>query len=126
MVETILSLMKVPGASDVIDFVGGRVKLIGFTVPKRFPLTGRQLISVKDLAGKILVGAIVRGDHVVIPRGQDTIKIDDLVYLVVKNDEIDTALKLFDIKEESLRRVIIVGAGQTGSALATALVCWLV
>jgi trk system potassium uptake protein TrkA len=79
------------------------------------------LISVKDLAGKILVGAIVRGDHVVIPRGQDTIKVDDLVYFVVKNDEIDSALKLFDIKEESLRRVIIVGAGQTGAALATAL-----
>jgi trk system potassium uptake protein TrkA len=79
------------------------------------------LISVKDLVGKILVGAIVRGDQVVIPRGQDTIKVGDLVYLVVKNDEIDSALKLFDVKEESLRRVIIVGAGQTGAALATAL-----
>lgn len=121
MVETILSLMKVPGASDVIDFAGGRVKLIGFTVPKGFPFTGRQLISFKDLEGKLLVGAIVRGDHVVIPRGQDTIEVDDLVYLVVKSDEIDSALKLFDIKEEGLRRVIIVGAGRTGTALATAL-----
>ena len=121
MVETILSLMKVPGASDVIDFVGGRVKLIGFTVPKGFPLTGRPLISFKDLEGKLLLGAIVRGDHVVIPRGHDTIEVDDLVYLVVRNDEIDAALKLFDVKEESLRRVIIVGAGWTGTALATAL-----
>ena len=121
MVETILSLMKVPGASDVIDFVGGRVKLIGFTVPKGFPLTGRPLISFKDLEGKLLLGAIVRGDHVVIPRGHDTIEVDDLVYLVVRNDEIDAALKLFDVKEESLRRVIIVGAGRTGTALATAL-----
>jgi trk system potassium uptake protein TrkA len=121
MVETILSLMKVPGASDVIDFVGGRVKLIGFTVPKGFPLTGRPLISFKNLEGKLLLGAIVRGDHVVIPRGHDTIEVDDLVYLVVRNDEIDAALKLFDVKEESLRRVIIVGAGRTGTALATAL-----
>jgi trk system potassium uptake protein TrkA len=79
------------------------------------------LISFKDLEGKFLVGAIVRGDQVVIPRGQDTIEVDDLVYLVVRNDEIDSALKLFDTKEESLRRVIIVGAGRTGTALATAL-----
>jgi trk system potassium uptake protein TrkA len=121
MVETILSLMKVPGASDVIDFVDGRVKLIGFNVPKDSPFAGRQLISFKDLEGKLLVGAIVRGDQVVIPRGQDTIEVDDLVYLVVRNDEIDSALKLFDIKEASLRRVIIVGAGRTGTALATAL-----
>lgn len=121
MVETILSLMKVPGASDVIDFVGGRVKLVGFTVPKDSPFTGRQLLTFKDLEGKLLVGAIVRGDQVVIPRGQDTVEADDLVYLVVRNDELDSALKLFDIKEESLSRVIIVGAGQTGTALATAL-----
>ncbi len=121
MVETILSLMKVPGASDVVDFVGGRVKLIGFTVPKGFPFTGRQLLSFEDLEKRILVGAIVRGDQVFIPRGQDTIEVDDLVYLVVRNDELDSALKLFNIKEESLRRVIIVGAGRTGTALATAL-----
>jgi trk system potassium uptake protein TrkA len=121
MVETILSLMKVPGASDVIDFVGGRVKLVGFTVPKDSPFTGRQLLTFKDLEGKLLVGAIVRGDQVVIPRGQDTVEANDLVYLVVRNGELDSALKLFDIKEESLRRVIIVGAGQTGTALATAL-----
>ncbi|MFH1292818.1 MAG: Trk system potassium transporter TrkA, partial [Pseudomonadota bacterium] len=121
MVETILSLMKVPGASDVIDFVDGRVKLIGFMVPKDSPFTGRQLLSFKDLEGKLLVGAIVRGDQVVIPHGQDTVEAGDLVYVVVKNDEIDSALKLFDIKEESLRRVIIVGAGRTGTALATAL-----
>jgi len=121
MVETILSLMKVPGASDVIDFVGGRVKLIGFTVPKGFPFIGRQLISFEDLEERILVGAIVRGDQVFIPQGQDTIEVDDLVYLVVRNDELDSALKLFNIKEEGLRRVIIVGAGRTGTALATAL-----
>jgi len=121
MVETILSLMKVPGASDVVDFVGGRVKLIGFTVPKGFSFAGRQLLSFEDLEKRILVGAIVRGDQVFIPRGQDTIEVDDLVYLVVRNDEIDSALKLFNIKEEGLRRVIIVGAGRTGTALATAL-----
>ena len=33
MVDTILRVMEVPGASEVIDFVGGRVKLIGFTIP---------------------------------------------------------------------------------------------
>ncbi len=63
----------------------------------------------------------MRGDQVFIPQGQDTIEVDDLVYLVVRNDELDSALKLFNIKEESLRRVIIVGAGRTGTALATAL-----
>ena len=121
MVESILSLMRVPGAADVIDFVGGRVKLIAFKVPKDSPFTGRQLISFKELEGRLLVGAIVKGNHVVIPRGQDRIEAEDLVYVVVRNDELESVLQRFDIKEESLRRVIIVGAGQTGRALASAL-----
>ncbi len=121
MVKAILSLMEVPGASEVIDFVGGRVKLIGFTVAKDSPFTGRQLLSFKGLEEKLLVGAIVRKDQVLIPRGTDTIQADDLVYVVVRNDELDHVTELFNLKEGILRRVIIVGAGETAMALATAL-----
>jgi trk system potassium uptake protein TrkA len=121
MVKTILSLMEVPGASEVIDFVGGRVKLVGLVVAKDSPFIGRKLLSFTGLEGKILVGAIVRGDQVLIPRGEDTIQANDLVYVVVRNDELEDTLGLFGIREESLRRAIIVGGGQTGSSLAKAL-----
>lgn len=121
MVESILSLMEVPGASEVIDFVGGRVKLIGFTVSKNSTLIGSKLMSFKEMEGKLLIGAIVRGDQVVIPHGKDVIQANDVVYVVIKKDEIAQAFNLFNIKNEALRRIIIVGAGQTGTILATAL-----
>ena len=121
MVDTIRRVMEVPGASDVIEFVDGRVKLIGFTVPKDSPHIGRQLLNFKDLEGQLLVGAIVRGESVIIPSGEDVIQADDLVYIVVNNDQIKPILDLFHIKEEGLRRVIIVGAGTTGSSLAAVL-----
>ena len=121
MVETIMRLMEVPGASEVIDFAGGQVKLIGFTVQKGSPFADRQLLSLNEVKEELLVGAIVRGEQVVIPRGKDTIKVDDLVYLVVKKDMINHVAALFNMKEEASRRVIIIGAGQTGAALATAL-----
>ena len=121
MVETIRRLMAIPGAVDVIDFVDGRVKLIGFTIAEDSPFVGRQLLSFEGLKGKLLLGAIVRGDRVVIPRGRDIIQPNDLVYVVVRNNELNYVLELFNINEESLRKVIIVGAGQTGTALATAL-----
>lgn len=121
MVETIRNLMMVPGASDVIDFEGGRVKLIGFTVKPDSPLVDRQLLSFKGMEGKVLLGAIVRGEQVIIPHGGDIIRANDLVYVVVRSDELPTIFKFFDVKSEELRRVIIVGAGQTGTALATAL-----
>jgi trk system potassium uptake protein TrkA len=121
MVENILNLMEVPGASEVIGFVGGRVKLIGFTIHPDSPFTGRQLLSFSGLEEKILVGAIVRADQVFIPRGDDIIEADDLVYVVVRQDELEEVLGLFGIREETLRRIVVVGAGQAGAALATAL-----
>ncbi|MFH1125046.1 MAG: Trk system potassium transporter TrkA, partial [Pseudomonadota bacterium] len=121
MVDTIRNLMLVPGASDVIDFVGGRVKLIGITVKPDSPVAGRQLLSFKGFEGKILVGAIVRGEQVFIPHGEDTIHANDLVYFVVRTEEVHAVLGLLDLEEREVRRVIIVGAGETGSALAAAL-----
>ena len=118
MVETIRNLMMVPGASDVIDFVGGRVKLIGITIKPDSPFAGRQLSSFKGVEGKALVGAIVRGEQVFIPHGEDTMMADDMVYLVVRSNELFEVLDLLKVNNEAMRRVLIVGAGETGTALA--------
>ncbi len=121
MVDTIRNLMWVPGASDVIDFVDGRVKLIGVTIQPDSPFAGKSLASFHGMEGKLLVGAIVRGNDVLIPHGEDTIQADDLVYVVARADELQKIFRFFGIKEEGLKRVIIVGGGQTGTALAEAL-----
>jgi trk system potassium uptake protein TrkA len=121
MVEQIRSLMMVPGASDVVDFEEGRVKLIGVTVKPDSPFVDRQLRSFRGVEGKVLVGAIVRGEQVLIPRGEDTIRANDLVYLVVKGGDIPYEFGFFREGEKEGGRVIIVGGGVTGTALAGAL-----
>jgi trk system potassium uptake protein len=121
MVETIRSLMLVPGASDVVDFENGRVKLVGITIRPDSPFAGRQLLSFKGLEGRVLVGAIVRGEQVFIPHGEDTIRSNDLIYLVLKSDEMPYGLGLFEFEPGEGGRVLVVGAGETGSALASAL-----
>ena len=118
MVNTIQNIMEIPSASEVIDFVGGRVKLIGFFITKDSPFVDRKLLSFNELKGRILVGAIVRGDQVLIPQGEDVILAGDLVYVVARNTELSKTLGVLDIKQETSRRVIIVGGGQTGATLA--------
>ena len=118
MVRSIQQLMEIPGASEVIDFVEGKVKLIGVLVDQNSPFAGRKLLSLTKAEGEILVGAIVRNKKVIIPHGNDSILAGDLVYLVARNRDLDQALGLFGIREKSLKRVIIIGAGQTGQALA--------
>jgi trk system potassium uptake protein TrkA len=121
MVETIISLMEIAGASDVVQFEQGRIKLVGFTVTRDSPINGRQLASFKEKEKNLLIGAIVREGQVFIPQGKDILQEDDLVYAVAKKDELTHILRILNIKDEALHRIIIVGGGQTGEALAAAL-----
>jgi len=121
MVNSMLKLIEVPEASVVIDFVDGRIKLIGITIKEDSPLVGRKLSSFQDFEHALLIGVIVRGEEVIIPSGQDTIQPKDLVYCVTRRDEISTLFGLLNVREEGLHRIVIVGGGTTGLALAMSL-----
>jgi len=121
MVESIVRLLEVPEADEIIDFVGGKVRLIGVTIPTTSPFVNRRLMDAGTAGADILVGAVARGDEVIIPRGTDKLKAGDLVYLVVKPDNMRKAFKTFGIEEKPMKRVVIVGADQAGGSLAAAL-----
>ncbi|MBA7531521.1 Trk system potassium uptake protein TrkA [subsurface metagenome] len=122
MVNSMLKLMEVPEASEVIDFVDGRIKLIGITIKEDSHLVGRKLSSFQDFEHALLVGVIVRGEEVIIPSGQDTIQSKDLLYCVTHRDEISTLFGLLNVREGGgLHRIVIVGGGTTGLALAMSL-----
>jgi trk system potassium uptake protein TrkA len=69
----------------------------------------------------ILIGVIVRGEEVIIPKGQDTIQPNDLIYCVTRREEVPNIFRLLNLREEGLSRLMIVGGGETGLALATSL-----
>ncbi len=121
MVNTILSLMEIPGASEVIDFVDGAVKLVSFLISHDSPLAGKKLTDLRYHGENLLVGAIVRGHKILIPSGRDTIQPMDLVYLVVKKSEVNETLSCLNMPTKPMKDIIIVGAGGTGMAVAKAL-----
>lgn len=121
MVDTILDLMEIPGASEVIDFVEGAVKLVSFLITHDSPVAGRKLSELRFHERNLLIGAIVRGHKIIIPSGNDTIHPLDLVYLVVKNSEANATLAHLNMPTKPLKNVIIIGAGGTGMAVAKAL-----
>lgn len=121
MVDMVMGLIDVPGASEVIDFVGGQIKLISFLITGQSPFAGRMLSSLKGEEGNILVGAIIRGQKILIPSGRDTIQPHDLVYFVVRGADVNRTLQHLKISARPITNVLIVGAGETGTALAAAL-----
>ncbi|HDH87936.1 MAG TPA: Trk system potassium transporter TrkA [Desulfobacteraceae bacterium] len=121
MVSSMLRLIEVPEASEVIDFAEGKIKLIGLTIKDNSPLVGRKLSSFTDFEHVFLVGVIVRGEKVIIPGGCDTIQPNDLIYCVIHKENIANIFRLMNVREEGLGRIIIIGGGETGLALATSL-----
>ncbi|MCX7816096.1 MAG: Trk system potassium transporter TrkA [Syntrophales bacterium] len=121
VVDTVLKLLEVPGASEVIDFVGGKVKLISFLIAPNSPLVGKKLSDLKEMGANILVGSIVRGHRILIPSGKDVIQPLDLVYFVMRAEEVPQILRCVQGKIKPVRNIMIVGAGETGMAIARAL-----
>jgi trk system potassium uptake protein TrkA len=121
MVKTILELMEIPGASEVINFLDGEMKLIGFLITEDSPLAGKRLSGPKISNENILVVAIVRGHKIHIPSGNDTIEPLDIIYIVVKKSEITSTLARLGMPTRPVKNIIIVGAGGTGMAVAKAL-----
>lgn len=120
VVKTILRLMEVPGAADVVDFAQGKVKLVGIRVLPASPMSRVKLkdLDKMGLDHELLIAAIVRGGQMIIPRGEDTIMNNDLVYVVSGNTRIPEVLKLFGKKGEPINRVLIIGGGDIGNGLA--------
>ena len=123
VVKSIERLLGVPGAVDVGEFEGGRIKFVGIILDEGARLAGAKLSEFPQILGKDrpLVTAIIRNEALIIPTGNDRLMPNDLVYFISHNDKLMDALKMFDKYDESLNRVLIVGGGRIGLRLASLL-----
>ncbi len=119
VVKTIDRLMSYPGAVDVLEFAGGRVNLIGINLDEKSKLAGLKLFELSKHFGdkKILIAAVVRQDKLIIPRGDDRLKSEDVVYFITEKEKAMENLALFDMNEPPARRVMIIGGGRIGYRL---------
>ncbi len=123
VVKTIDRLMSVPGAADIGEFAGGRVKFVGVRLDKEAHLADVRLSEISERVGKQapLIGAVVREGELIIPKGHDKLKIGDLVYFISEEDKLLDTLTIFNKHAQPVSRVLIVGGGRIGFRLAALL-----
>ncbi len=122
-VKTVVRLLQVPGAVDVGEFAGGRIKVIGVRLDGTCTVNGTKLVDLRKKTGKkkILVVAIKREERLIIPSGEDQIQEGDLIYFVSEEKELRATLKIFGKSSERFDRILLVGGGNLGLKLAKAL-----
>jgi len=116
--KAVIRLLEVPFAADVEDFENGKVKVIGFRIPSDSKLIGRALKNLNLTNPKVLIGAIQRGEQIIIPTGNDIIKKDDIIFLPVRAQDINLICSSIGGITIPVKRVMIVGGGRIGFYVA--------
>jgi len=121
--EYILRLIEYPGALQVVDFAGGRVRLVAVRAYHGGPLVGHELRTLRDhMPGvEARVAAIYRKRRAIIPVGHTVIEADDEVFFIAASDHIKAVISELQRLEKPYRRIIIAGGGNIGLRLARVL-----
>lgn len=119
-VKNAVNLMEFPGASEIIDFAGGRIRLVGFNVDGDCIVIGKKLSKIRELSGgrKVLIVSITRGDKLIVPTGNSVIQENDYLFAVAESTEVRDVLNFFGKGFDPPKRVIIMGGGITGLMLS--------
>jgi trk system potassium uptake protein TrkA len=121
--EYIEQLILYPGASQVLDFAGGKVRLVGVKADRDGLLVGQKISTLKDhipnTEGRI--AAIYRDGKAMLPDGDTVIQEGDEVFFIADRKDIRVFMSEMRRLEEPVRRVVIAGGGNIGVRLALAL-----
>lgn len=123
VVRTIEHMLRAPGAVDICDLAGGRIKIVGTWITAENPMAGTSLMDLRRKAGdmELIVAAIVRDDKVIVPTGSDVILDGDLVYFVCEDRQLQAVFSFLGNRSGKKSNVLIIGGGNIGLRLARAL-----
>jgi trk system potassium uptake protein TrkA len=121
--EYIEQLILYPGASQVLDFADGRVRLVGVKADRDGLLVGQRIATLKEhvpnTEGRI--AAIYRKGKAMLPEGDTVIQEGDEVFFIADRKDIRVFMSEMRRLEDPVRRVVIAGGGNIGVRLAIAL-----
>ena len=119
--SAIMRRLSRPGATEMIPFADGRVRLIGVRLDDACPIVNtplRQLTALfPDL--NINVVGIIRGERKFVPKARDQMLVGDEVYFIVDNAHVTRAMAAFGHEEKEAERAVIIGGGNIGHRLAS-------
>ncbi len=121
--EYIEQLILYPGTSQVLDFAGGRVRLVGAMADRDGLLVGQRIATLKDHIPntEMRIAAIYRHGKAMLPDGDTVIQEGDEVFFIADRKDIRVFMSEMRRLEDPVRRVVIAGGGNIGVRLALAL-----
>lgn len=106
-------LVRYPSAIGISTFAKGKVDLAEMRVPEGSPLDGIQIKQLpRHIRARILVCAIVRGDEVYIPNGENHIRAGDRIYFTASHDQLSLFFRESGVTHNRVRSLFVIGGGR--------------
>lgn len=115
--KEIAKLIEVPEALDVVYYADGKIQLLELKIPGHAPVAGKRMKDLKFNCPFLIV-AIVREGQMIIPRGDDVVLPEDIIFILGKTKEMIRIERFLGTERRKAERVMILGGDLTGYHLA--------
>ena len=121
--DYIVEVIQHPGAFQVLDFAGGRIRMVGVKTKQHGFLVDNPIRYLHDHLGneKVRIAAIYREGLMLAPEGDTIIRKGDEVYFIAAPEDIDHMIAEFSQDQEQASNIVIAGGGKIGLKLASRL-----
>lgn len=116
----VLSLLHETGASDFMEFCGGKLAMYVQKLDENAPILNKTLeeIAIDRSADKYRAVAIKRNDMTIIPRGQEKFHLGDMVFVISTDEGIDEMMASSGKENFEAKRIMILGGSRIGKHVA--------
>ena len=121
--EAALQRLAAPAAFDTEMFFDGQAQLMGLRLEEDCPVLNTPLRQLNDLFStlRVVVLAVRREGRLFAPEAGDQLFVGDEAYVFAPNEDIPRTLEVFGKKAHKQDRIVILGGGNVGLAVARAL-----
>ena len=121
--EAALQRLAAPTAFDTESFFNGGVQLLGIALEPDCPVLNTPLRQLTDLFSTLraIVVAVRREKRLFVPASSDQLFDGDQVYVFAHSEDVNRTLEIFGKIAKKQERIVIVGGGSVGLAVARAL-----
>ncbi|MBU1227775.1 MAG: Trk system potassium transporter TrkA [Actinobacteria bacterium] len=116
------SLVRYSGVSDLVEFAGGDLILVGGRVRPDAAFAGKTVAAMRESSrGRWVLAATVRDGRLMAGRGSTEVEAGDHVLLMVRAADVPLAVGLMGITHRPVRRVVVLGGSKVAQITAVQL-----
>jgi trk system potassium uptake protein TrkA len=121
--EAALQRLAAPSTFDTESFMNGRAQLLGIALDEDCPVLNTPLRQLTDLFSTLraIVVGIRREGHLFAPEPGDQLFASDQIYVFTHSEDVGRTLEIFGKAAKKQERVVVIGGGNVGLAVARAL-----